>query len=64
MPATAAYKTAFPRCKAAVTAEVEGCKLLKNPKVAAYIRKLRAEDNEELAMDRVNVKSAAVNMKR
>jgi phage terminase small subunit len=39
--------------KAEVTAEVESWKLLKNPKVSAYIQKLRAEDNSKLAMDRI-----------
>jgi len=52
-PAKVAYQKSFPKCKAAVTAEVEGCKLLKNSKVAAYIKKLRDEDNEKLAMDRI-----------
>lgn len=51
--AKVAYAKAFPRCKAVVTAEVEGCKLLRNPRVAAYIKKLRDEDNEKLALDRI-----------
>lgn len=41
--AKAAYFGSFPRCKAEKTAETEGCKLLKNPKVARFIKKLRAE---------------------
>jgi hypothetical protein len=51
--ATRAYKMSFSTCKTHVTAEVEGCRLLKNPKVAAYIKKLRDEDNEKLALDRI-----------
>jgi hypothetical protein len=35
--APAAYAKSFPRCKSKSTAEQEGCKLLKNPKVAAFI---------------------------
>ena len=53
LPAKSAYHKSFPRCKSVLTAEAEGCKLSKDPKVEAYIEKLRAEDNEKLAMDRI-----------
>lgn len=51
-----AYRKSFPRCRTVKTAEVEGCSLLKNPKVEAYIKELRANDNEKLALDRIITK--------
>lgn len=37
--ATKAYRTAYPRCKSDATAAVEASKLLRNPKIEAYLAK-------------------------
>ena len=54
--ATAAYFKAFPRCKSKSTAEQEGCKLLKNPKVAAFIQELREWDEDVMQSERIITK--------
>jgi len=54
--ATASYFASFPRCKSKSTAEQEGCKLLKNPKVAASIEELRERDEAILESDRIATK--------
>ncbi len=51
--ATASYFASFPRCKSKSTAEQEGCKLLKNPKIAASIQELRERDEAILESDRI-----------
>jgi phage terminase small subunit len=54
--ATAAYFKAFPRCKSKSTAAQEGCKLLKNPKVAAFIQELREWDEDVMQSERIITK--------
>lgn len=44
--ATRAYKAAYPNTKKDETAAVSGCNLLRNPKVAAYIQKLKDKRSE------------------
>ncbi|GAT35608.1 phage terminase, small subunit [Terrimicrobium sacchariphilum] len=51
--AKAAYFEAFPRCRSEKTAETEGSKLLKNPKVASFIEALRWEVAENAKSDLV-----------
>lgn len=58
--AKTAYFGAFPRCRSPKTAETEGCKLLKNPKVAAFIKELRGEVAELVKSNLVAEKSEAL----
>lgn len=55
-----AYFCAFPRCKSPKTAETEGSKLQKNPKVAAFIKSLRSEVAEKVKSNLVAEKSEAL----
>lgn len=54
--AKSAYFNSFPRCHSEKTAEVEGCKLLKNPSVEKRISDLRWEDEKAMQSDRIATK--------
>ena len=60
--ATRAYKVAYPRVKNDETAAVNGSKLLRNTKVAAYIEKRMQERQKrtEITQDRVIEELAAI----
>jgi len=56
--ATSAYKSAYPNCKSDATSWVNGSKLLRNTKIAAYIKEKQEEmakreiiKKEEILMD-------------
>lgn len=53
--ATRAYKVAYKSCKKDEAASVNGCKLLRNAKVIAYIDKRMKERSERTAIDQDRV---------
>lgn len=53
--ATRAYKVAYKSCKKDEAASVNGCKLLRNAKVAVYIDKRMKERSERTAIDQDRV---------
>jgi hypothetical protein len=59
-----AYLKSFPRCKSADAAEVEGSRLLKNPKVAAAIAKRRMQSAEDCRMTKQELLDYLVNVIR
>lgn len=53
--ATRSYKTAFPHIKTDGAAGVEGHKLLRNPKIQAYLKELQADLEKQAGISRLKV---------
>ena len=62
--ATDSYLTAFPSCTNRGSAGVEGCKLLKNPKITTYINKKLDElsENAGLTVQRILEEEARISL--